>query len=56
MFLEENAVIFECWKGALNHEQLCRLSVHERYKYIEQLNFFIEEKRKKNRISDAEDW
>ena len=45
-FLKENAVFFECWNGALNHEQLCRISIYVRYKYIDELNEFIKEKQK----------
>lgn len=46
VFIRDNAFIFEHWKGALSHSELCKMDVMTRYKYIQHLNKFIKEKQK----------
>lgn len=57
IFLKENAVIFEFWKGALTHEQLCRIDLETRRIYIEELNKQIKDKnRRKQAEANAFKW
>jgi hypothetical protein len=49
IFLKENADIFRLWKGALSHEQLCKIDLNTRFKYIKEVNKQIKERNEANK-------
>lgn len=48
-FIEENSRIFQAWKGALTHTELCRMDIYTRFKYITCLLQQIEERKKQTK-------